>query len=698
MSFCSVCEHLPFRDLFGFRPEGYIGPDPFQHFLRPELGDYPGNELRPFIKWHMSIAQLQSNGETCAFCDMIISNLQTSYHYRTNVKVGDDRAVWLSSRSDATILSVYLGDERPRVKISGNFWFSTTPDSPVADFIIKHDVIASSIHPMVLGKIEDWLEQCNNTHESCSRVDAHELPLPTRLLDLGSLPDKKALCDAGGDPKRLLDITSLKLVELPPGSKGLYVALSYCWGKTLAYTTTSKNLAQHKQDGGITYVSLPKTIQDAIFLVRRLGFRYLWADCVCIVQDDTADWEQEASRMSDVYTNAAFTIAATRASHCGEGFLQPRDVKDRKVISFPDKYGSFDLHSYYDDLTAFPGSMDVVVDDEVAMRKNGPLLDRVWCFQERVLATRTIHFASDQMYWECPDHMEEEKGYTRENTEYILRNIANGLKIAMHSEHAKLQTDTDTKPHDAAEGGRRAWYRMLEGYTSRDMTYQSDKLPALSGVLSALQKMTGDICYVGIWKSWFLKGLLWRLQVPDQDSYVFTPRKAHRVDKWRAPSWSFASLEGVVVYNLLENDPGRELCTSLEECIVVPKGKNPLGELESGFAKLKGPVTTLYDVASDATSLGRTCTVRMTEGLEADGSVYFDLELHNQCEVLMITPHTGLAIVPVGAEEGVYVRVGAVSVYRKPGNGVEAKEPAFEYRDRFLCAADYPRARSLTLV
>ncbi|KAH4481480.1 hypothetical protein HBH89_249140 [Parastagonospora nodorum] len=67
----------------------------------------------------------------------------------------------------------------------------------------------------------------------------------------------------------------------------------------------------------------------------------------------------------------------------------------------------------------------------------------------------------------------------------------------------------------------RVWLRLIEEYTS------CDKFPALSGVTSALQKLTGDACLAGTWKSFFLQGLLWRLQDPNWDEYVFFPKTPH---------------------------------------------------------------------------------------------------------------------------------------------------------------------------
>jgi hypothetical protein len=148
------------------------------------------------------------------------------------------------------------------------------------------------------------------------------------------------------------------------------MAISYCWGKSLAYTTTTSNQVRHMQHGGIPFIDLPKTLQDTIYVARYLGIDYMWADCLCIIQDDKADWEHEAALMADVYSNAYITLAATRASHCGEGFLQFRKVNGTS-IHVQDEEGDFDLYFTYDDLTLSPGSMETVSSQPLRVRRVG---------------------------------------------------------------------------------------------------------------------------------------------------------------------------------------------------------------------------------------------------------------------------------------------------------------------------------------
>ncbi|ETI22815.1 hypothetical protein G647_06891 [Cladophialophora carrionii CBS 160.54] len=75
-----------------------------------------------------------------------------------------------------------------------------------------------------------------------------------------------------------------------------YVALSYCWGKQRqSYETTKATLTSD-----IDTTRLEKTIQDAIRYTRELGIKYLWVDCLCIVQDDEVDKKEVIGNMRQI--------------------------------------------------------------------------------------------------------------------------------------------------------------------------------------------------------------------------------------------------------------------------------------------------------------------------------------------------------------------------------------------------------------
>ncbi|KAK7990358.1 hypothetical protein PG990_014638 [Apiospora arundinis] len=69
-------------------------------------------------------------------------------------------------------------------------------------------------------------------------------------------------------------------------------------------------------------------IQDAIKVIRELGFQYLWIDALYIVQDDDVDKAHDIAHIYNIYRNAAFIILASRSASVAEGFLFNRKAAD----------------------------------------------------------------------------------------------------------------------------------------------------------------------------------------------------------------------------------------------------------------------------------------------------------------------------------------------------------------------------------
>lgn len=113
------------------------------------------------------------------------------------------------------------------------------------------------------------------------------------------------------------------------GRRGVYLALSHCWGGA-SFCLTSHNRQRYREDG-FTLEDLPRTLRDAARVTRTLGFRYIWIDSLCIVQDSVEDWERESKRMGAVYENAYCTVAATQAPNDDTEFLQGPKVKSVAV-------------------------------------------------------------------------------------------------------------------------------------------------------------------------------------------------------------------------------------------------------------------------------------------------------------------------------------------------------------------------------
>lgn len=157
-------------------------------------------------------------------------------------------------------------------------------------------------------KIKNWIHSCETTHSHESCTSPARSPLPTRVLSITGT----------------LHSPSLRLYIPEPHVQDRYIALSHCWGKVSGITTTTANLHDHLSN--LEMKRLPKTFQDAVYCAYRLGFRYLWIDSLCIIQDDPVDWENESSKMCSVFSEAHLVIVSASAAGDHEGFLGTRSL------------------------------------------------------------------------------------------------------------------------------------------------------------------------------------------------------------------------------------------------------------------------------------------------------------------------------------------------------------------------------------
>lgn len=158
---------------------------------------------------------------------------------------------------------------------------------------------------------KSWINSCITDHPLCLAPPL--TLLPTRVLDLESPTSPSQLC-----------------LVLGQGSTASYVALSHCWGGSQPLKLTLSTLEEFQMN--ISLSTLPKTFLDAVSVTRSLGFRYLWIDSLCIIQDSKADWDSECAKMIDVYKNAAVTLAGPAATGCNSGFLHKRNEQIHEIV------------------------------------------------------------------------------------------------------------------------------------------------------------------------------------------------------------------------------------------------------------------------------------------------------------------------------------------------------------------------------
>jgi hypothetical protein len=245
-------------------------------------------------------------------------------------------------------------------------WKSISPRTPISG----HPLSAQA-----LNWVSDTLKQCEVDHVSCRRA-ARPL-LPKRVL----------LLNDDGNAK----ITA-RLFE-PINQRSSYIALSHCWGKHQNCITTKKNIA--KRIAGVPWKQIPQTFREVMQLALKLGFRYIWIDSLCIIQDDAEDWQVQSALMSEIYQNAVMTLAATSSNGDNEGCCTKNAHRTPDIeIALPEDVGTCRIGvrrplDHFDAQTA-DGLLD-----------HFPLLTRGWAFQERLLSPRVLHICESELVWEC---------------------------------------------------------------------------------------------------------------------------------------------------------------------------------------------------------------------------------------------------------------------------------------------------------
>jgi hypothetical protein len=90
-------------------------------------------------------------------------------------------------------------------------------------------------------------------------------------------------------PARLIDVESMKVVRVMVSEQPSYFALSYVWGRSPFLLLERSNEGLLSRNGSLAIQDLPQTILDATTITRQFGYRYLWVDALCILQDDFDD-------------------------------------------------------------------------------------------------------------------------------------------------------------------------------------------------------------------------------------------------------------------------------------------------------------------------------------------------------------------------------------------------------------------------
>jgi hypothetical protein len=352
--------------------------------------------------------------------------------------------------------------------------------SPVTSF---HGLVSKDPGTSLnLKPIAGWIEKCQNYH-ACWR--------PTTSNQV---------------PKLVIDVKNGSIV-VPASIKGFrYLSLSYVWGRVDQPMLTKAKLKLWMKKGALFRLKLPQTIKDAMVLTADIGERYLWVDCLCIVQDDAADLHSQINMMHVIYRQSFLTIIAAAGENSNAGLpgvrhsTAKREQRPTAVLE--------NLHL-----------STVRIKPHRELRKSF-WNTRGWTCQEELCASRRLVFTkSSLVVFNC--------GETSWREEFPDRLGVNNRERYLYPLYPM---DREAKDENESEDTLSWFSVVLQHYLMRDLTSDDDILRAISGVTSLVSKRLGN-SFWGLGEKYFHECICWSTsgsgQVPGRRRAGF-------------PSWSWA--------------------------------------------------------------------------------------------------------------------------------------------------------------
>ncbi|CAD6591381.1 MAG: hypothetical protein ASARMPRED_005364 [Alectoria sarmentosa] len=301
--------------------------------------------------------------------------------------------------------------------------------------------------------------------------------------------------------------------------RGAFVALSYGGGEHSGFMLNTDTMAKLRKPNALDSpeisMHLTPILRHAMYLTSAIGERYLWVDALCIVYGDDAATAEQLNLRGAICANAIVTIIAADGDS-QDGLLGLRDISaPRKLKQHILPFGEEEI---------------VVQNTNLFYSTQGtPYYDRGWAYQEDKMSQRKILFNQKEVHWECQCHVwHEEMIFGAEVKGYIDPRLS--VILAGFPDMGSLN-------------------HLITTYNKRELSFEEDALPAISGLLSVVSRsFTGGFIY-GLPEMLFDRGLGWRphwnhtnLRRRVQSDRPSTSRLSHL----SLPSWSWIGWQGMV--------------------------------------------------------------------------------------------------------------------------------------------------------
>jgi Heterokaryon incompatibility protein (HET) len=252
----------------------------------------------------------------------------------------------------------------------------------------------------------------------------------------------------------LIDGIDGTVVQANPGEH--YLAISYVWGHSASGSDQQPGGEARTCQGPFSFAELRLTIQDAIWVVRKLGMRYLWVVKYCIMQEACAEKILTIRNMGQIYENGQATIVALDGQNDEAGPPGVSRISRTPQPRFPMRTGTGCL------LPSFPPIRNIIA--------NSQWNARGCTFQEVRLSRRCFFFTQYQVYFVYRESTRSEAVPSDSKSRWIS-SLLNSIKL-----DANLLGRDDSVPEGLVRD------RLM--FSQRRLTYERDVLDAFRGILA----------------------------------------------------------------------------------------------------------------------------------------------------------------------------------------------------------------------
>ncbi|KAM0187207.1 hypothetical protein ACHAPA_006327 [Fusarium lateritium] len=255
---------------------------------------------------------------------------------------------------------------------------------------------------------------------------------------------------------------------------------------------------------------------------------------------------------------------------------------------------------------------------------NHPLDKRGWTLQEYMLSSRMLIFSDYQLLWQCQEI----------ELQSVTGNDA-GVEYQQHLESLPWAAfDDEGEPSYGTHESEKLylWKTIIMQYTGRDLRFATDRLNAVTGITTELQKVWQDSHIYGHWERWFVELLAWGIP------------KSNRLKErhlQRAPSWSWVSVDGSIEFKdaITTKDATVEILTA--RMVMIRCKVLMYNEIDDSYWPSLLQSFDLIDAAVED-----EFRVKQPEYLLLGSTTTHEGE------------EKGLGLIVLGADEGTYRRVG----------------------------------------